>query len=77
MTDYTEFDTALLANLRAGIVTMMGMNVEGTLRTITDKLNLRDKRGMKVPHFRVIDRRLQALRKANKIRYNGKAWEVV
>lgn len=71
--DYKEFDTTLLAQIEAGRNTMMLM--DGAASGLPSlAMPFRD--GGRVPVFRVIDRRLQALRKAGKLRWSGKVWEI-
>jgi hypothetical protein len=69
--NYQEFDRALLSQIQAGRNTMTLLGHTSDLRALA------------VPHqgkaqaFRVIDRRLQALRKARKVRWDGKVWLVL
>jgi hypothetical protein len=70
--NYQEFDRVLLVQIEAGRNKMMLMDAAASgLPSLA--MPFRD--GGRVPVFRVIDRRLQALRKAGKLRWNGKVWE--
>jgi hypothetical protein len=72
--DYTEFNKALVRNIIAGRNTMSKLDGEASgLRKLAEPLT----RYTSCPIFRVIDRRLQALRKKGVIRFNGKTWERV
>ena len=75
--DYTEFDTALLAHITAGCSTMKLLEYKDDLKKLAAPLTDTDRWGSPTPHFRMIDRRLQALRRAEKIRFNGKHWELL
>lgn len=74
--DYTEFDAALLAHITSGVNTMMLLDYKSDLKKLAVPLVDVDRWGQPTPHFRIIDRRLQALRRAEKIRFNGKQWEL-
>jgi hypothetical protein len=76
MSQYKDFDDALIVCIDLGHNTMAKMEPLITLKGMTDAMNLRDDRGSRVPHFRVIDRRLQALRKAGRIIYQDKRWSI-
>jgi hypothetical protein len=76
--NYTEFDKALVRNIIAGRNTMSKLDSEASgLRPMAEKLSTKDRYGYLTPTFRIIDRRLQALRKKGAIRFNGKTWERV
>jgi len=70
----SEFDAALLANIKAGLCTL----------TLLDNTKMRALatpfcstiHGLRTPEWRIIDRRLQALRKSGLIYFNNKAWQV-
>lgn len=73
--DYADFDAALLAQIAGGRNTMMSLDsVASGLITRAEPFCTKDRYGNRKPAFRIIDRRLQALRKRGKIRFNGKAW---
>lgn len=72
--DYTEFDAALLAHITAGSNKMLVLEGKADLQKLSVPLREIDRWGSPTPHFRIIDRRLQALRRAEKIRFNGKFW---
>ena len=68
--DYTKLDSAILANVADGPVdfTALSISVSG----LSDALAASDQ----TPGWRIVDRRLQALRKAGRIRYrrNPHGW---
>jgi hypothetical protein len=73
--NYTEFDKALLTQIAAGRDTMMRLDsAESGLNKLAEPLRVKDRWGHLTPYFRVIDRRLQALRKRGEIRFDGKVW---
>lgn len=63
-TDYTQLDTAILA--------CMTCDHKVTFSEILDKVGPMAREFHRDDHFRVIDRRLQALRKAGKLTWSGK-----
>lgn len=68
---YTDVDARLLRNIAAGVNTLTRLECDSVLMTLCAPFaNAHN------PEFRVIDRRLQANRKAGKIRYNGRAWVI-
>jgi hypothetical protein len=68
--DYTEFDKALLANIAAGRNTMMQLyNKKSPLHDLAAPFASDG-----TPVARIIDRRLQALRKRRAVEYDGKVW---
>jgi hypothetical protein len=73
--DYTEFDQALLQMISEGWSTMAQLETNSKLRALAEPHRVKQGLwGVPTPTFRVIDRRLQALRKRGQIRYDGKAW---
>lgn len=76
--NYAEFDKSLLMLIVAGRNTMVMLDsVQSGLHRLAEPFCTTDRWGNKTPHFRIIDRRLQALRKKGEIRFNGKIWERV
>lgn len=72
--DYKEFDQALLNQIKSGRNAMKLLIQDASgLRTLAAPHQTID-RGSKTPVYRIIDRRLQALRKAGKLRWDGKVW---
>lgn len=75
--DYTEFDVKLLGLIRAGTVTAMAL----TIALEDDAAEFRNTSSpMPCPAYRVVDKRLQALRKAVKIKVNRhktNSWQAV
>jgi hypothetical protein len=71
--DYKEFDRTLLEQIEAGRNKMMLLDCEVSgLRALAAP----HQDGGRTPVYRVIDRRLQALRKVGKLRWSGKVWEI-
>lgn len=70
--DYTAFDAELLVRIEAGFDNFTSLAKLPTLRQLGKQFE-----SERSDYGRVIDRRLQALRKAGKIRYSGGAWSVV
>lgn len=74
-TDYTEFDKALLSLITVGVNTMAELESRrGGLRDLAEPHRTPDRYGILCEPSRVINRRLQALRKRGTIRFNGKSW---
>ncbi len=77
--DYTAFDAELLRLIAAGKNQMMLLDSRkenGLLFELAKPHCVRPGKSAEV-EWRIIDRRLQALRKKGAIRYYGKVWEVV
>lgn len=77
--DYTAFDAELLRLIADGKNQMMLLDnrkENGRLFELAKPHCVRPGKYAEV-EWRIIDRRLQALRKKGVIRYNGKVWEVV
>lgn len=69
MSKYTEFDADILSSIEQG---------DSTFSRLASLLSTKAKPfALGQPTWRVVDRRLQALRKAGKIRYAKGVWEVV
>lgn len=68
--DYSLFDNALVATVRAGKTQFHQINAGRTLE-FANKLAGKDHRGDALG-WRLIDRRLQALRKAGRLAYDRK-----
>lgn len=66
MSDFSSFDRTLLGHIRAGLQTFQSLYTHESLRALADAV---DSKG---DGYRLIDRRLQALRKAGKIHQPGK-----
>jgi hypothetical protein len=75
--DYAEFDAALLNAIDSGQNTLAQLEVNAQVRVQSQRHRTKDRWGDLTPYFRVIDRRLQALRKRGELRYTGKVWERV
>lgn len=64
--DYTEFDAELLAHIKSG-------NKRAQLLKMAEPFCTKD-----TPDWRILDRRLQALRKKGVIRHStARGWEIV
>lgn len=72
--DYTEFDNALIHAIAGGRNTMAQLETSSRLRELAAPMCSKDRWGTLTPTFRIIDRRLQSLRKKGAIRFNGKVW---
>jgi hypothetical protein len=72
--DYTEFDSILLDLIRSGRVTAMALTIALENRA---KQFEKTSSPFPCPPGRVVDKRLQALRKARKIKYGRNDWEVI
>jgi hypothetical protein len=64
--DYTNLDSAILARVAKGCVSFTALS--GSVSKESDALAKNDP----APAWRIVDRRLQALRKAGRIRYQRK-----
>jgi hypothetical protein len=72
--DYAEFDAALLNAIDNGQNTLAQLEVNAQVRVQSQRHRVKDRFGDLTPYFRVIDRRLQALRKRGELLYTGKVW---
>lgn len=70
MHDYTELDAAIVAQIKAGCVNFAAMSAALQKAALPFVQNPRDPRACPTPTWRVIDRRLQALRKRGAITYS-------
>lgn len=70
--DYTAFDAELLAQIKAGRNRMMKLEIHKPLLEMAKPFC-----APTTPAWRIIDRRLQALRKAGKISHDGAVWAIV
>ena len=77
MKDYTEFDAMLLASIGTRPRNFTELTTRRELVALVESLGAKSKSGHPVPTDRVFDRRLQALRRAGKIRYAGMKWEIL
>lgn len=73
--DYTEFDKLLIAAIRAGKKRARDLEVE--LNGAAQQFRLKTKWGDGVPVFRIIDQRLQAQRRAGRIKFGRDGWHLV
>lgn len=68
---FTTLDDAILAAIKAGRTTFV--SIVGNVEDLAKHLATPDRWG-KISHDRLVDRRLQALRKQGKIAYKAKQW---
>lgn len=76
---YAEFDAALLGHIRSAVkpIKMAELESKQDLRELADPHQDVTRWGDVTPVFRVIDRRLQSLRKAGMVRSTTVGWVVV
>lgn len=77
MTDYSKFDAALLASIGTRPRNFTELTTRRELVALVESLGAKSKSGHPVPTDRIFDRRLQALRRAGRIRYSRGKWEAV
>lgn len=70
MHDYTKLDAAIVAQIKAGCGSFTAMSAALEKAATPIVQNPRDPRACPAPTWRVIDRRLQALRKRGTITYS-------
>jgi hypothetical protein len=69
--DYSKFDAALLDLIANRVNTMTQLDSKSSgLRELAEPFA----RASNNPTFRIVDRRLQALRKRGDLRFNGRYW---
>ena len=71
--DYTEFDSALVEQIKFGCNRMALLETQSNLLKMAAPFCA----GTDTPGWRVIDRRLQSLRKKGRILHNGKHWVAI
>lgn len=76
MSKYQELDAALISAIKNGADTMSALDSNKKVHALTKPHQVKDRWGHLTPEFRIIDRRLQALRKAGLIAYHSKRWGV-
>lgn len=75
--DYTEFDAAIIDSIRHGKTHMRQLDQHKPLIEMAKPFCLSINGRHPQPEWRVIDRRLQALRKAGKIKHSsGAGWKI-
>jgi hypothetical protein len=72
--DYTQFDATLQLKIMAGINT--AHRLEPAMQDLAEPFCYGSSGSWSTPAYRIVDRRLQALRKAGKIAFDGKVWSV-
>ena len=74
MSKYDEFDAALTSAIQNGADTMSALDSNKKLIALAKPHCGRDHWGNQTPVFRIIDRRLQALRKQGTIVFHNRRW---
>ena len=75
--DYTELDKALIQHIHVGVNKMVLLEHRDDLKKLTASFCVKQPgQHYSTPHFRIIDRRLQALRKKGTIAFKGGVWIV-
>lgn len=77
MSKYSAFDAALLAHIRAGGAKAMLLEHKEDLKRLAVPHQTENRWGERKSVYRVVDGRLQNLRKRGLISFNGKTWEAV
>lgn len=72
--DYTQFDAELISLIKAGRNTFTQLEGHKPLIEMAKPFCMHARHP---EPFRIIDRRLQALRKAGKIKYHSGKWHIV
>jgi hypothetical protein len=75
MSKYDEYDQMLIAKIKAGKDTVTPLEHDPDLRQLAEP-HRSTGHFDKTPYFRVVDKRLQALRKQGAIGYENKRWVV-
>lgn len=75
--DYTAFDAELLAQVKAGRNTFTQLEGHKPLIEMAKPFCVPSRSPFPPEPFRIIDRRLQALRGAGWIKYSGGKWHIV
>lgn len=70
MIDYSKLDAAIIAAINVGFSTFYAINRRGAVASVAERIN-------PLEPWRVVERRMQALRKAGRIAYAGREWSVV
>ena len=73
MSKYIELDQLILARIKVRPVTFMELSRNHKIEDLADRLSKVNSHGNKMG-WRLIDRRLQSLRKAGLIKYRSKQW---
>lgn len=76
MHDYTKFDSAILDQIKAGKGKFTALCSALRDQAEPYTTNARNPLACKAPAWRVIDRRLQALRRQRAIVYTSKGWRI-
>lgn len=77
MSKFAAFDESIKQQIANGFNTASKLDSHASgLRDLAEPLRKKDPWGGLSPIYRVIDRRLQSMRKSGEIRFNGKIWEL-
>ncbi|SFQ46618.1 hypothetical protein SAMN05216229_12351 [Geopseudomonas sagittaria] len=71
--DYSQFDATLLDAIRVGKTSFAQLTNHKPLMALARPFCA----GTDTPEWRIVDRRLQALRKAGKIKHASQLWTIV
>lgn len=74
MSKYDEFDAALVGAIKNGADTMSALEGNKKLIALALPHCTKDPWGYETPAWRIIDRRLQALRKSGAIVFHNRRW---
>lgn len=72
--DYRELDTAILAGIGAGVTTFSAL--ANRVEALAAPIAKRTKSPFPTPPWRIVDRRLQALRKLGIVEYRAREWHM-
>lgn len=77
MKKYDEYDARLLKAIANGADELSALATNTDLKRLAEPHRSVDRWGRKTEYHRVVDRRLQALRKAGRILYHAGRWHVL
>jgi len=76
MAKYDEYDSALKQKIANGCDTLNALTGNTELKKLAEPHRTPGRWGIGTPYFRIVDRRLQALRKKGELIYQDKRWSV-
>ena len=77
MSKYNAFDALLLDKIKSGKDTFRRLEADIDLKNMAKPFCATKPGSYPQPEWRIVDRRLQALRKAGEITYAGGYWRVI
>jgi hypothetical protein len=77
MSKYDEYDAKLIELIASGKDSAGVLEYKTELRALAEPHRTIDRWGSKTEYYRVVDRRLQALRKAGRLQYHAGRWHVL